>query len=251
MFLAIDVGNTVTKAALFDKYEISETIRFPGNEIPDTLLTNKITECAISGVVPEVSNSLIEKIKSEVGITPFLISRASKLNIELDYDTPETLGIDRICGACGAVALFDKVYSGTSSRPKVIVTIDFGTATTLNVIKSPNIFAGGMIAPGLNTMFNSLTEKTAALPTVQLEDYDDIIGKSTVKSIASGVLNSTLGMIDKIITNLESENRDCNIYTFITGGNAEAIRRFISMNYYHAPDLVMRGIKTIYELNHA
>lgn len=251
MFLAIDVGNTVTKVSLFDKFEIKETIRFYGAEIPDEFLKNSITACAISGVVPEVSSALTEKIEKSAGITPYIISRSSKLNIELDYETPDTLGIDRICGGCGAVTLFDKVYSGTSSKPNIIITIDFGTATTLNVIKSPNIFAGGMIAPGLNTMFDSLTEKTAALPKVELEDYDEIIGKSTVKSIASGVLNSTVGMIDRVVAELKTQNRDCNIYTFITGGNAEFIRRFLGINYYYATDLVMRGIKTIYELNHA
>jgi len=251
MFLALDIGNSLSKAGLYDGDSLVSSFRFSGFKLPEQLPLNaSITGCAISSVVPQISDKLAEIITNNTGIIPYSVSRKSKLNILIDYETPNTLGIDRICGSCGAVTLFHQESRNKNyNRNDIIITIDFGTATTINVIKYKAKFTGGIIAPGVSTMFKSLKDNTAMLPEVSLKDYDDIVGNSTKKSIASGVVNSTVGLLDKLVDTLAEGKSAPAFHIFVTGGNAEHFAPFLKFNYSAIPDLVLRGIKTIYGLN--
>jgi type III pantothenate kinase len=165
--------------------------------------------------------------------------------LKIDYKTPETLGMDRICSAEGAFNLYGKnLIAGT-----FLLTIDFGTATTINIVKYPNIFAGGLIAPGINTMFKSLTTQTSQLPELTIDNYNFIIGDDTHSSIASGVINSAVGLIEKVVSYLNNLDDCSNLIIYTTGGMADTLQKFLPKKIIYDEFLVLRGIRSLYELN--
>jgi len=165
--------------------------------------------------------------------------------LKIDYKTPETLGIDRICSAEGAFNLCgNSLITGT-----YLLTIDFGTATTINIVKYPNIFVGGLIAPGIITMFKSLTTKTSQLPEITIENYNLIIGDDTNSAIASGVINSAVGLIEKVINYIKKLDDYSNLIIYVTGGMADKLKKFLSNKIIYDEFLVLRGIRSLYELN--
>ena len=215
MFLALDIGNSNIKAGVFKNQEIVH--HFTESNFHALLSSIKhlpLTCIAISSVVPDKTNNIIGELKNTFNIQPFVIKHDSKLNLKLGYKTPHTLGIDRICSAEGAYLMCNKYLA----KGTYLITSDFGTATTVNIVKYPNVFTGGIIAPGINTMFDSLNKNTAQLPELTIEIYSDIIGDSTDSSIASGVVNSTVGLIEKVISYI-FELTDCEeIIFYATGG---------------------------------
>jgi type III pantothenate kinase len=248
MLLAVDIGNTNIKAAVFNKSDITNHFISPTfNEIIKSINPGEITEAAISSVVPEKTVTAIRKLKGKFGIDSFLLTRDLLFNINIKYNSPETLGIDRVCSVEGAFILSNKKLE----RSSYLITIDMGTATTINIAKYPNDFIGGLIAPGINTMFKSLDQQTSQLPGLTIDNYQSFIGDDTNSSIASGVVNSSIGLIERSIESI-SKLDDCKkVITYITGGMAESIIKYLSAEVIYDKFLVTRGIKSIYDLNHS
>ena len=249
MILALDIGNTFTKTGIFDKdilvfSEKTKTDSFTA----DNIKKYNITGCAISSVVPTAAERLINMINTNFGITPYVITYKSKLSLEINYKTPESLGIDRLCGAEGAYWLFSK-KGLVFNKNEAIISIDFGTASTINIIRYPNLFTGGIIAPGIKMMFESLNRNTSQLPEAEFREYDSVIGNSTNSSIASGVINSTIGMIDRTRKYLSEKFGAEYIHFFITGGNAESIIPHLDFKFKYEPALVLIGVYSIYDRN--
>jgi type III pantothenate kinase len=246
MLLALDIGNTNIKCGLFDDGELQN--HFTISDIKDfksNLSDFTISKVAISSVVPGKTSEVVKELSSIINFPPYIISRDSLFNLKLKNNTPGTLGIDRICSCEGAYLLIDKkLEKGT-----YLLTIDFGTATTINIVNSSGVFIGGVIAPGINTMFNSLKHGTSQLPLIKTEDYKSIIGDNTNSSIASGVINSSIGLISLVIEYLHSLNDFEKIEIFITGGMANHIKKFLKIDYIHDEFLVLKGVNTVYELN--
>ncbi len=162
----------------------------------------------------------------------------------------DTLGIDRLCSAEGAFFLFKQSNNFINYSDKdFIITIDFGTATTINFVQHPGVFLGGIIAPGIKTMFNSLQKNTAQLPEVGINNFESFIGTDTKQSIASGVLNSTLGLMEKTINYLKNEYHGENIFIYATGGNAKDILSHINFRYKFEESLVLLGVKAVWDIN--
>ena len=252
MFLAIDIGNTRIKSALFEDNDIHEINSFTdvGSLLNYSSTKKNILDIAISSVVPSTANSLSEHLNKYLRVEPFIINSNSKFSLKNEYKSPNTLGIDRLCSAEGAFFLFKQSQKFKNYSDKdFIITIDFGTATTINFVRYPGVFLGGIIAPGVKTMFDSLRTNTAQLPEVNLKDFNNFIGSDTKESIASGVLNSTLGLIEKAITNLKQDYQAKNIFIYITGGNADEILKYVKFDYIFEESLVLLGIKAVWELN--
>ncbi|UCH64999.1 MAG: type III pantothenate kinase [Ignavibacterium sp.] len=246
MLLAIDIGNTNIKAVIFSQSEIADHFIAPSfDEIIKSINQREITEAAISSVVPDKTKAAIKKIKSTFGCDPFIINRNARFNIKIKYNSPETLGIDRVCSMEGAYQLNkNKLEKGS-----YLITIDMGTATTVNIVKYPNDFIGGLIAPGVNTMFKALDQQTSQLPGLTVDNYKSFIGDDTNSSIASGVVNSSVGIIEKAINSI-SKLDDCKkVFTYITGGMAESIIEYLSTEVIYDKFLVTRGIKSVHDLN--
>lgn len=253
MTLACDIGNTRIKFALYDISGLRELKISSRGILPLEWFRrhSEITRVAISSVVPAVTDELKKFFLSEFNIEPFVITHESTFNLKVDYETPHSLGIDRICSAEGAFSIFSRSREFKSYNEKTfIITADLGTATTVNVVKYNGVFSGGIIMPGLYTMANSLKANTAQLPEISIEsDYKGFLGKNTRSSIASGILNSTLSLIESSICCLENELGAEVVKLFTTGGNAPLIEKYLKREHLMVEDLVLRGVKSVFERN--
>ncbi|MGE5364022.1 MAG: type III pantothenate kinase [Bacteroidota bacterium] len=255
MFLAIDAGNSSLKLGLYKGDDLTSLRTVAYEDLNAGMLEDlNFKHAAISSVVPQKTLLCENIIKSAFGITPYRISLASRLDLIIDYLTPDTLGIDRICSCIGALNIAD-IDTLLSGERACIITIDLGTATTVNLVRilrrnesaEPH-FAGGLICPGIYTMLSSLHKDTAQLPMTRPEDYRGLFGRDTSSSIASGVITATVGMIEKVLSVLKNEYAEGSTRLFLTGGNA-SVRQYFSFRHDYVPDLVLRGVKRIYEMN--
>lgn len=250
MLLACDIGNTNFKFALFDGTEPVKFFKVPGQKFSRALLQNlTFTNVAISSVIPDRTIELRSIFLEEYRCRPFIINQQVRFNVQIEYSTPLTLGVDRICSVEGALTLFGGLPQFNNySEDIYIITVDSGTATTINVVEYNKRFTGGMIMPGIETMFNSLNKHTAQLPKVTSDSFTTLFGKNTESSIASGVLNATLGLIDRTYDHLKSAGAK-EIILFLTGGNAPLLSHHITYPFIYSEDLVLRGIQSIFERN--
>jgi len=248
MILTLDIGNTNIKAGYFSEKELNDVVIFRNLvELFDSIKHYEFNEAAISSVVPAITARVKQFLKEELKITPYIISKDSLFNLKLDYKTPETLGIDRICSAEAAFDIFND--SKGLKEGTFLLTIDFGTATTINITAPPNNFIGGLISPGIKTMFDSLNSKTAQLPGLNFSDYKSLIGKDTNSSIASGIITTTVGMIEKTINHLKEKYGAKITKCFITGGNAKQVQSFLPKDFIYDEALVLKGVNSVYNLN--
>ena len=256
MLIAIDIGNSRIKAGKFIDNKLTEFHSFKDiTDILSFLMSNPKDNVAISSVVPDKTKIISEEVFKINGKSPFIITKDVKTNLIIDYKTPETLGIDRLCSAEGAYFLFKNSEEYKNYNESVyILSIDFGTATTINIIKYPRKFIGGLIGPGLEMMFVSLKQKTAQLPLLSISDFVSTIGKDTKSSIASGVVTSVVGMIEKTFNDLinAGTRRDSslqNVVVYLTGGNAKKIIPYLSFDLVYEEGLVLDGVNALWELN--
>jgi len=246
MLLTIDIGNTNIKSALFDGDNIAG-YKIHSNQADFLNYINKLSfdEVAVSSVNKSFEEDIVGTI-SKNSVPVFKAGIQNKFSFIIDYETPETLGIDRLCSASGAfsIALKNQLLSSN----QYLVTIDFGTATTINIVSPDKKFLGGLISPGIKTMLKVLNEKTAQLPLVNQDSYKGIIGKSTNSSILSGVITATIGMIKETINYLE-KNSGVQPIIFATGGNARYILPYLDPKIIFDEALVLKGLQKVYELN--
>ena len=247
MLVAIDIGNSRIKAGKFTDNKLTEFHFF--DKVDETLSFLKISpkeDFALSSVVPDKTKIISEGIKKITGNPPFVVTKDVKTNLTIDYKSPETLGTDRLCSAEGAFFLFKNSEKYKNYKEGFyILSIDFGTATTINIIEHPGKFIGGLIAPGLGMMFESLRQRTAQLPLLNLSDFVTIIGKDTKSSIVSGVVTSVVGMIEKTINTLPLQN----VFICITGGNAKNIIPYLNFDFVYEEGLVLYGINALWKLS--
>jgi len=248
MILALDIGNTNIKAGYFLKNKLKDVVIFRNpDELFDSIKHYDFSEAAISSVVTAFTASVKHFIEEELKITPYIISKDSLFNLKLDYKTPETLGIDRICSTEAAFNIFNG--SKDLNKGTFLLTIDFGTATTINIAAPPCNFIGELIDPGIKTMFDSLNSKTAQLPGLNFSDYKSLIGNDTSSSIASGIITTTVGMIEKTINHLREKFGAKVIKCFITGGNAKHVQLYLPKDFIYDEALVLKGVNSVYNLN--
>ncbi|MDP4190636.1 MAG: type III pantothenate kinase [Bacteroidota bacterium] len=253
MFLACDLGNTFAKFGLYEHNELKRFIKCPYEEFSaDVFQAWEIDRIGISSVVPQMTEKIAGILSEKFTYLPFIINSASsRFNLKINYKSPSTLGIDRICSAEGAFSLFrsDPDFSKYNENT-FIVTADLGTATTINIVGYYAEFLGGIIMPGISTMANSLFTNTAKLPRVDpLDAYKGFIGIDTASSISSGIINSTSGIIERTVMRLKKEQNAQSVKLYLTGGFAEVMKNYVETDSIVVKDLVLRGIKAIYERN--
>ena len=247
MLLTLDIGNTNIKSALFDGNILIEfIIHSKVNEVIRYAKNKNLNAIAVCSVNPSVEESLANEL-SEKNIEIFRANIKNKFNLRVKYETPDTLGMDRVCSTVGAydIAVNQKLLL----KGQFLLTIDFGTATTINIVSPEAIFLGGLIAPGIKTMLKSLNEKTAQLPLPEPVTFQELIGDSTNSSILSGVYNATIGMINETVNHLKTISKNVEPIIFATGGNAEVIMPYIKHPIIYEEALVLKGLKVIYDLN--
>jgi type III pantothenate kinase len=192
-------------------------------------------------VVPEQSDRIRAWARKDSGVRLVELSAVSRLPFRMDYETPLTLGADRVAAAAGAW-----VRRGDPGRG--IIAVDAGTAVTVDAVTSRGVYLGGLIAPGPELLRKALHDGTAQLPLVELEPGAPLIGRTTVEAIQSGIMNgfaaSVEGVVQRMAAELEGSSR-----LYLTGGWSAFLRSRIKQRSFLVPDLVLEGVRVLYELH--
>ena len=184
-----------------------------------------------------VTAALRQMTSRYFGFDALVIEPGVRTGMPILYDNPKEVGPDRIADAVGA---FD-LYGGPT------IVVDFGTANTVEAISAKGEYLGGAIFPGVEISMDALFGRAAALRTVELVPPRNVIGKSTVESIQSGVLYGFSGQVDAIVDRFKAELGPCTVVA--TGGLAELIMPFSHTIEHHEPWLTLHGLRIIYERN--
>ncbi len=194
------------------------------------------TGAVLCSVRPSDNPSWIRAIRKHLGLELLVVSWNLPLGLRLRYPKPETIGPDRLCNVCAAVARF---------QPPVAV-FDFGTAVTCDVVDASGAFIGGVIAPGLRMMSDYLHERTALLPAVAYRLNRQLIGRSTIEAIQIGMHQMMAGLVREIVEGLQ--NRFGSALTICaTGGDARRLRPILRpRRVVLVPDLTFEGMRRIY-----
>jgi len=253
MLLVIDIGNTNTTFGIFEKdnliktFSLSSDVKKTEDEYGITILTilnhngitSKIEGAIISSVVVQLTEIYNNALLKYLNIKAFNLSYKSILPITLKLDNNKEIGADRIANAAAARIKY--------KLPAIV--IDFGTATTFDIVDKDSNFVGGIIAPGLKIQAKSLSQFTSKLPKLALDAPKQIIGKNTIDAMLSGIVFGTISMIEGMIKKCELElNEKATIIA--TGGYSPVIFENLEnvLNYIDK-DLTLFGLKELYYLN--
>jgi type III pantothenate kinase len=253
MLLGIDVGNTQTVIGIFDGDTIQHHWRIAterertADEIALTLTgflnlyeqkLDDIDGMIVSSVVPEMTSALVRMARDILKVEPLVVDSDTDTGVPILYDDPSQVGADRLVNAAAAI----KKY-GTPC-----VVVDFGTATTLDAITRSGEYLGGTISPGIEISSLALFRAAARLSRVELVAPANPIGRNTVESIQSGIINGAAGQVDRLVELFKSElGEDAKVVG--TGGLAEIVADRCRTIEEWDPLLTLDGLKLIYERN--
>lgn len=244
--LILDIGNTRTKVAVFadGKMQTLTTCqRIDRDEITTLCRQHGVTR-AIASVVGEAPDFEL-LLPADVMSHFHRFSVHSRMPVSIDYDTPQTLGVDRLAAVVGA---------HTMAEGTPLLVIDAGTCITIDLLDDANCYQGGAILPGLQMKYNALNHFTASLPLVELAPDErnghrtaPLTGKSTRESILAGVGRATVYEIQGFIE--EYKKRYPDIKLFLTGGDADFFVNQLFFPTFAVPNLVLIGLDKLLELN--
>lgn len=267
MLLAVDIGNTQTSFGIFEKQTLRHHFRFDTKRARSCdeyaallfpLLHNagisekQFTGIALCSVVPPCDFALKEFCHQYLHQSCFRIGHPIKLGFELNVDFPQEVGADR---------LSNTAYAVEHLRLPAVV-IDFGTATTFDVISIEKTYEGGLILPGVQISVEALISRTSKLPSVDLKFPENVIGKNTITCIQSGILygycDQVRGLLQRVF---EEVGKPCDVA--ITGGVGFLFQGRLASGvgengFSHAslscetkflPDLTLEGIRILFERN--
>ncbi|MDA5286669.1 type III pantothenate kinase [Streptomyces sp. NPDC054904] len=264
MLLTIDVGNTHTVLGLFDGDEIVEHWRIStdprrtADELAvlmqglmgmhpmlGTELGDGIHGIAICATVPSVLHELREVTRRYYGDVPaVLVEPGTKTGVPILMDNPKEVGADRIVNAVAAAEL----YGGPA------IVVDFGTATTFDAVSAKGEYVGGVISPGIEISMEALGVRGAQLRKIELARPRNVIGKSTVEAMQSGVVYGFAGQVDGIVARMAKElagpgGDPDDVRVIATGGLAPIVLGEASAIDDHEPWLTLIGLRLVYERN--
>jgi type III pantothenate kinase len=238
--LVIDIGNSRTKIALFNQHDLMFNVSI------DRLTLNHLT--MLKDEHPQLKKVILSSVKPrDEELNSFLsqnfdqfleLGAQTKLPIENLYETPETLGKDRLAAAVGANELFPD---------QNLLIIDAGTAITYDLVSEKNQFVGGNISPGLSMRFKALNHFTGKLPLIGFSDEFEPIGKNTIDAIRAGVQN---GIIFEIGNTIDLFNRNYqNLQIIMTGGDSNFFAGKLNYSIFVHFNITLIGLNRILEHN--
>ena len=251
MILILDIGNSTVTLGAFRKEKLLARYSFPTSDLKGRLdirrtlrtcfshwktTTDAIQGCVISSVVPGVTRLYHQDLLKNVTGRVLVINGAMKMGVKLKYRDPRTLGADRICNIVAA----HEIYGG----PAIIV--DLGTATTYDVVSRAGVYLGGAIAPGIATSINALATRTALLPRVVPTFPRDVIGRTTISGIQSGVLYGAVDALEGMISRMKRTTGQ-QTKVIATGGFSSLISKQTNVIDIIDPALVLQGAYRIYQ----
>ena len=249
MLLTVDIGNTSITLGLFDGDALVEEFRLASDkdlsqEEYEVLLKTlckpfKIDGCIIASVVDELSKKFKSSVDNVFKIKSILLTSECKTGVKIKLETPREAGADRIANACGAFMLYH--------RPCIVV--DFGTATSFDIINKQGEFIGGIITPGLNLQMKVLNKFTSKLPKIDVAVSNKAIGNNTSEAILSGVIRGSACMIDGLVEQCEKE-LNSKVTLVATGGYSGLIQNYLKRPFdFINPTLTLEGLRFLYSLN--
>ncbi len=255
MILCIDIGNTNIKYGVFEEEKLIATFRVTSkrNSTADeygvivkdllesvNLKASDLEGVIMSSVIPQLNYTMEHMCEQYLGKRPLTVAPGLKTGINLKVDSPKEVGADRIVNS---VAAFRK-YGGKMP----VICVDFGTATTINVITEKGELIGGVIAPGIKSSLDSLVNGTAKLPNIELELPGKVICKDTVTNMQAGLLYGYAGLVEYLVKKTKKEiGRECVVVA--TGGLGEIISKEAKCIDYTDRSLTLQGLRILYEIN--
>ena len=255
MILAIDMGNSnIVVGGLDDnKTYFEERITTDDRKtsleyailLKNILEIHKVKKNDIEGsimasVVPPLNAAISSAVKKILGYHPMLVGAGIKTGMNIIMDNPKTVGSDMIVDAVAAIREY----------PGPIIIIDMGTATTMSVVDKNGNYIGGIIYPGLRVSLDSLSSKTAQLPSISLDIPKRVIGKNTIDCMRSGIMYGNAGMIDGILEHMEEELGE-PATIIATGGLSRFAVPPCKNKIIYDDALLLKGLMIIYEKNKA
>ncbi len=255
MILAIDVGNTNIKIGLFEgqklKYswristDVTRTSDEHGSILKQLLSSehipsSKITGGIVSSVIPQLNYTITHMMEYFFNIKPIMVGTGVKTGLNIKYENPRELGSDRIINCVAASKKYKPPY----------IMIDFGTATTFNVVNEKNEFLGGCITVGIKTGIKSLADSAARLPEVELSRPATVLANNTSKAIQSGVIYGMTGQVEYLVKKLQKE-ADIEGCKIIATGGLSQLLEFDNPKFFDVVDrgLSLEGLSIVYYLN--
>ncbi|MBO4646240.1 MAG: type III pantothenate kinase [Bacteroidales bacterium] len=239
MYLAIDIGNTLQKAAVFTSegdmaFYLEEKI-LPEDKIFHLIQNHNISN-AILASVGEETDHWETALYNRCRVLHF--THTTPLPIRIQYEHPTTLGLDRMAAAVGAHAIFPN---------ENVLVIQAGTCLVQDFITADGTYLGGAISPGLEMRLEALHHFTHRLPRIEKQQIDYFIGRSTEQSILSGVIH---GLADEINSSIERYTHHFGkLKIILTGGNKNDLEKSIKNTIFAAPNLVLKGLYNILIFN--
>ncbi len=242
MNAVIDLGNTFAKVGYFEKDTlIKARYKIPLEDLAE-LLTQPLPEQAILSSTGQDTQPYADLLQKS-GVQVVQLSPSLPLPIGKDYDTPETLGADRLAAAAGAKAMFPDDNC---------LVIDMGTCVTYDWVSVDAIFQGGIISPGLRMRFQAMHAFTKRLPLIDVTTkgfsaFPNLVGKSTQAAMQSGAFNGLLAEMDGFIERYKRERGECQV--LLCGGDAPLFENSLKNRIFAAPNLVLVGLNRILQYN--
>lgn len=254
MILVVDVGNTNMTMGVYDGEELAATFRIM-TKTPRTsdeygimitqllqhkgVATDQLEGAIIASVVPDVMHSLVGGIVRYTDTNPLIVGPGVKTGIKVVTENPRAIGADRIVDA---VAAYEK-YGGP------VLVLDFGTATTYDLITEDGKFTAGITAPGIRISSEALWKQTAKLPNIEIKKPKSILAQETISSMQAGLMYGQIGQTEYIIKKVKEESGLANLKVVATGGLGRTIADETDTIDVYDSALTLDGMRIIYDKN--
>jgi type III pantothenate kinase len=253
LLLVVDAGNTTTVFGFFAGAELLQSFRLSTDTdrtsdeygaLLDGLLerrglsASRVEAVVVSSVVPPLQPTLVRLAREFFGCRPFFVEPGIRTGMPIRYDNPAEVGADRIVNAVAARELY--------GAP--VVVVDFGTATTFDVVNAKGEYVGGIISPGILISAEALFAHASRLYRVDLQEPERLVGRNTATAMQAGIFYGYVGLVDGILERLRAEMPDL-VEIVATGGQAELIAGASRHIRKVEPLLTLLGLRRIHELN--
>lgn len=244
--LAIDVGNTHIKSAIFDGPIVRDISTLSTNlcqqrgsflDLMPAIKATRPEAVVIASVRATITRIMLFEFAEQLGTQPLVVDCDTDMGIQNRYESSSTLGIDRLVNAASAYHLY-------RSQGRPLIVIDMGTATTIDFVDSQGAFIGGAIAPGLVSAYTGLRSLAPALPEIALERSARAVGRNTQECMASGTVIGHAAMIREMARLMAGDEDPVVV---VTGGISTLLDDWYPKDYIIDRDLTLKGLRIIYE----